>query len=60
MLFGLCNTLSTFTTLMNLIFHKKLDKFVIIYINDILVYFNFAKKHVTHLKFCCKNLKKTN
>jgi len=29
--FGLCNTLSTFTTLMNSIFDKKLDEFIIIY-----------------------------
>jgi type III secretory pathway component EscU len=36
---------------MNLIFHETLDEFVIIYIDDILVYFKFAKEHVTHLKF---------
>jgi hypothetical protein len=35
---GLCNVLSTFTTLMNFIFHEKLDEFMIIYIDDILVY----------------------
>jgi hypothetical protein len=35
--FGLCNVSSTFTTLMNLIFHEKLNEFVIIYIDDILV-----------------------
>ncbi len=36
--FGLCNILLMFTTLMNSIFHEKLDDFVIIYIDDILVY----------------------
>jgi hypothetical protein len=36
--FGLCNVPSTFTTLMNSIFHEKLDEFMIIYIDDILVY----------------------
>jgi hypothetical protein len=36
--FGLCNTALTFTTFMNSIFHEKLDKFMIIYIDDILVY----------------------
>jgi hypothetical protein len=35
--FGLCNSSSPFTTLMNLIFHEKINEFVIIYINDILV-----------------------
>jgi hypothetical protein len=36
--FGLCNAPSTFTTFMNSIFHKRLDEFVIIYIDNILVY----------------------
>jgi hypothetical protein len=35
--FGLCNVSFTFTTSMNSIFHEKLDEFVIIYIDDILV-----------------------
>jgi len=36
--FGLCNAASTFTTFMNSIFHEKLDEFMIVYIDDILVY----------------------
>jgi len=36
--FGLCNAPLMFTTLMNSIFHEKLDKFMIIYIDDIFVY----------------------
>ncbi len=36
--FGLCNAPSTFTTFMNSIFHEKLDEFMIVYIDDILVY----------------------
>ncbi len=36
--FGLCNTSSTFTTLMNSISHAKLNKFMIIYIDNILAY----------------------
>jgi len=51
MLFGLCKAPSTFTTLMNSIFHKKLDEFVIIYIDDILMYSKFAEEHATHLEF---------
>jgi hypothetical protein len=49
MSFGLCSASSIFTTLMNSIFHEKLDKFVIIYIDDILVYSKFVKEHMTHL-----------
>jgi hypothetical protein len=37
MLFGLRNAPST--TFMNFIFHDKLDEFIIIYFDDILVYF---------------------
>ncbi len=36
LLFKICNTLSIFTTLMNSIFHEKLDEFMIIYIDNIL------------------------
>jgi len=49
--FGLCNVLPTFTALMNSIFHEKLNEFVIIYINAILVSSKSTKEHVTHLKF---------
>jgi hypothetical protein len=59
MTFGLCNAPSTFTTLMNLIFHEKLNKFIIIYINDILVYSKFIEEHVTYSKFVLQNLEKT-
>ncbi len=58
--FGLCNASLIFTTLMNLIFHVKLYEFMIIYINDILVYSKLTKEHMTHLKFVLQKLKKTN
>ena len=48
--FGLCNAPTTFTTLMNNIFHKYLDDFVIIYINNILVYSKTAEEHAEHLE----------
>jgi hypothetical protein len=40
----LCNAPSTFTTFMNLIFHDRLNVFVIIYIDDILVYSKSTKE----------------
>jgi len=36
--FGLTNTLATFMDFMNKVFHKYLDHFVIIFIDDILIY----------------------
>ncbi len=47
--FGLCNIPSMFTTFMNSIFHKKLDEFMILYIDDILVCSKIAKEHAKHL-----------
>ncbi len=60
MSFGLCNAPSTFTTLMDLIIHEKLNQFIIIYIDDILVYSKSAKEHATHLEFVLQNLKYVN
>jgi hypothetical protein len=45
-----------FTTLMNLIFHEKLDEFMIIYIDDILVYFKMAKEHAENLEYVLNKL----
>ena len=48
--FGLCNAPATFTTLINNIFHEYLDDFMIIYIDDILVYSKTAEEHAEHLE----------
>jgi hypothetical protein len=48
--FGLRNAFSTFTTFMNSIFHDKLNELIIVYIDDILVYFKFVEKHAKHLE----------
>jgi hypothetical protein len=60
MLFGLCNAPSTFITLMNSIFHDKLDKFLIIYINDIFTYFKSVEDHARHLEYVLQRLKENN
>jgi len=46
--FGLTNAPATFCTPMNDIFRKWLDDFVVVYIDDILVYSNFMEEHVEH------------
>jgi hypothetical protein len=53
---GLCNALSMFMTFMNSIFHKKLDEFMIIYIDDILMYSKITKERVKHLEYVLSKL----
>jgi hypothetical protein len=43
---GLTNALATFCTFMNDIFWKLFDDFVVVYINNILVYNKFMEEHV--------------
>jgi len=47
--FGLTNAPTTFCTLMNNVFREWLDDFVVVYIDDILVYSNSMEEHVEHL-----------
>jgi hypothetical protein len=41
---------------MNSIFHEKLDKFMIIYIDDILVYSKTSEEHAEHLEYVLNKL----
>nr|CAN67852.1 hypothetical protein VITISV_020215 [Vitis vinifera] len=55
--FGLTNAPTTFYTLMNKIFHPYLDKFVVVYLDDIVIYSNTLKEHVEHLRKVFKILR---
>ena len=50
MLFGLNNAPATFMDLMNHVFHEYLDKFIVVFIHDILIYSKNAKEHEEHLR----------
>ena len=47
--FGLTNAPTTFMSLMNSIFNQYLDKFVVVFIDDILVYSKIKEEHDEHL-----------
>ncbi len=49
-----------FTTFMNSIFHEKLHEFVIIYIDDIVVYSKIIEEQVEHLKYVLSKLHENN
>nr|GEZ89232.1 putative reverse transcriptase domain-containing protein [Tanacetum cinerariifolium] len=56
--FGLTNAPAVFMDLMNRVCKPYLDKFVIIFINDILIYSKDEKEHAEHLKAILELLKK--
>ncbi|GJV82490.1 putative reverse transcriptase domain-containing protein [Tanacetum coccineum] len=56
--FGLTNALAIFMDLMNRVCKPYLDKFVIVFIDDILIYSNNKQEHEKHLKLILGLLKK--
>ena len=55
--FRLTNAPIAFIDLMNRVFHPYLDKFVIVFINDILVYSKNAEEHAFHLRIVLQSLR---
>ena len=56
MLFGLTNAPATFMYLMNRVFKKYLDLFIIVLIDDILIYSRSEEEHASHLKLVLQTL----
>ncbi|GJR64619.1 putative reverse transcriptase domain-containing protein [Tanacetum coccineum] len=56
--FGLTNELAVFTDLMNRVCKPYLDKFVIVFIDDILIYSKNKQEHAEHIKLILELLKK--
>jgi hypothetical protein len=56
--FGLTNASTTFMYLMNNIFIKYLDKFVVVFIDDIPVYSKIEEEHDEHLKMVLQTFNK--
>jgi hypothetical protein len=57
MSFGLTNALAFFMYLMNSVFMDYLGKFVVVFIDDILIYSQSEEEHVEHLKMVLQRLR---
>ena len=55
--FRLTNSLATFMDLINRVFHPYLDQFVIIFIDDTLVYSKNVEKDAFHLRIILQTLR---
>ena len=57
MSFGLTNAPAVFMDLMNRVFRPFLDRFMIVFIDDILVYSRSAEEHAMHLRLVLQTLR---
>ena len=55
--FGFTNALAYFMNLMNKVFMEELDKFVVVFIDNILIYSRSAKEHEQHLRVILNKLR---
>ena len=55
--FGLTNAPVVFMCLMNNVMHKYLDKFLVVFIDDILIYSKYEDEHKEHLKIVLQELR---
>ena len=55
--FGLTNAPAMFMDLMNRVFRRYLDKFVVVFIDDILIYSSSEEEHKRHLRMVLQTLR---
>ena len=54
--FGLCNAPATFQRLMNKVFAAEVNDFILVYLDDILIFSNSVEEHWKHLKIALERL----
>ena len=55
--FELTNALTVFMCLMNNVMHKYLDKFMVVFIDNILIYSKSKEEHIEHFKIVLQELR---
>jgi hypothetical protein len=55
--FGLTNAPTYFMNMMNKVFMDELDKFIVVFIDDILIYSSIAEEHEQHLRVVLEKLR---
>src|SRR6266542_3814348 len=55
--FGLCNIPAIFQCLMNQVLKKYLGKFILVYLDDIIIYFKIFEEHKEHVKLVFEALR---
>ena len=58
--FGLCNVPATFQRLMNQVLRKYLRKFILVYLDDIIIYSKTFKEHKEHVQLVFEALRATS
>lgn len=55
---GLCNAPAKFQSLMNEIFYDYMDDFIVVYIDDLLIFRKNEEEHILHLQLVLHRLEK--
>jgi hypothetical protein len=58
--FGLINALATFQAYINNVLRKYLDVFIVVYLDDILIYSKTYEEHVQHVRHVLTTLRDTD
>ena len=54
--FGLCNTLATFSRLINHVLEPFINKLIIVYLDDICIYYETREQYIQHLRLVLQKL----